>query len=79
MDNMDMSSMGRKAVSGKVLTMVVTLIIAVVGLVILWVFLSASMPQIAKAVEDLIYGFKKKLCDSMPAVVSNICKGVLGV
>jgi len=70
--------LGKKAVSGKVITVVIGLVIAIIALILLWAVLTNSMPLITKAVEDMIKGFKKMICDNMVWGASNICSWALG-
>lgn len=74
----DMRTLGKKGVSGKVLTIVVSLVIAVAALIVLWLFLTGAMPLVTGTVADLVHGFKKMICDSMPWGVSWICSKLLG-
>ena len=63
---MRISGIGGKGVSGKVITIVISLVIAIIALVLLWGFLSGSMPFITKVVENIISGIKKMFCDQLP-------------
>lgn len=74
-----LGKLGKKGVSGKVLTIVISLVIAVAALILLWLFLTGAMPLVISTVEDLVHGFKKMLCDSMPIGISWICSKILGV
>jgi uncharacterized membrane protein YccC len=56
---------GRKAVSGKVLTLIIALIIAIVALILLWTFLQDAVPFLTNAVEAAIDGLKNMLCDKL--------------
>jgi hypothetical protein len=67
-----------KGMSGEVLAMVVTLIVAAAGLILLWAFLTNSMPLITQSVENLIKGFKNAICESMPPIIKNVCQWGVG-
>jgi hypothetical protein len=67
-----------KGVTGKVLTMVVTLIVAAAALILLWAFLTNSMPLITQSVENMIRGFKNSICENMPPIIKNICQWGIG-
>jgi len=73
--------LGRKAVSGKVITIVIELVMAIAALLLLWAFLTGSVPLISTAVQNMITAFKRMLCSSgiltWPGV-NNICKAVVG-
>jgi hypothetical protein len=69
---------GRKGVSGKVLTIVISLVIAIVALILLWSFLLKMRPLITKSVENIISGFKKEMCKNIPAWSKLFVKGLLG-
>ena len=72
---------GNKAVSGKVLTMILELVLAIAALLLLWAFLTGSIPLISGAIENMITGFKNMLCKggilSWPGV-NNVCKAAVG-
>jgi hypothetical protein len=67
--------LSKKAVSGKVLTILISLVIAAVALVLLWAFLTKSTPLISEAVEDIVSGFRKMICKGP---LSGICEWALG-
>jgi len=69
--------MGGKAVSGKVLTMILELVLAIAALLLLWAFLTNSVPLISQAIENMIVGFKRMLCGN--GLLSFACKWVIGV
>lgn len=69
---------GRKGVSGKVLTIVISLVIAIGALILLWSFLQKMMPLITKSVENIISGFKEEMCKNIPAWSKLFVKGFLG-
>ncbi len=73
--------MSRKGVSGKVITTVVSLIIAVFALVILWSFLISMSPMIKTSVENMVNSLRLGLCDrpvlNWP-VINSICKFAVG-
>lgn len=71
-----MRGLGTKAVSGKVITTVVSLVLAIAALLLLWVFLSGSVPLISQAIENMITGFKRMLCDR--GILSGACKWLIG-
>lgn len=75
---MNMRPLGKKGVSGKVLTMVVSLVIGVAALIVVWLFLTGTMPLVTNAVENLVTGFKRMICQNMPWPVSEMCKWTLG-
>jgi hypothetical protein len=68
---------GRKAVSGKVLTMVAELVLAIAALLLLWAFLSGSVPLISGAIDNMVTGFKRMLCNV--GILTWVCKTALGV
>ena len=70
--------LGRKAVSGKVLTLVISLVIAIVALILLWSFLQDAMPFLTTAVENAIDGFKALICEKMPIFNWPIIGDLLG-
>ena len=69
---------GRKGVSGKVLTIVISLVIAIGALILLWSFLLKMRPLITKSVENIISGFKEQMCENIPAWIKPFVKGLLG-
>jgi hypothetical protein len=71
-----MLAIGRKAVSGKVLTMVAELVLAIAALLLLWAFLTGSVPLISQAIENMITGFKRMLCNV--GILTSVCKFVIG-
>ncbi len=60
--------MGSKGVSGKILTMVIGLVVAIAALIILWVFLQDAMPFVTNTVDMAVAAFKRMICDSIPPV-----------
>ena len=75
---MNMQPLGKKGVSGKVLTMVVSLVIAVAALIVVWLFLTGTMPLVTNAVENLISGFKRMICSQIPVLNWPIIGPLLG-
>lgn len=69
---------GRKAVSGKVLTIVISLVIAMAALIILWVFLQDAMPYLTELIDDALEGFKQTLCDTMPGLDNPLVGWIFG-
>lgn len=69
---------GRKGISGKVLTIVISLVIAIGALILLWSFLQKMMPLITKSVENIISGFKEEMCKNISGWSKPIVKGLLG-
>jgi hypothetical protein len=67
---------GRKAVSGKVLTMVAELVLAIAALLLLWAFLTGSVPLISGAIDNMVTGFKRMLCNV--GLMSTACKWLIG-
>ena len=67
----------QKAVSGKVITIVISLVVALFALIILWAFMTNSVPLIRETVENIISGIQKSLCKDVP-VVSDICRWWVG-
>ncbi len=68
---------GKKGVSGKILTVILTLVIALIALILLWTFLTKATPLISNAIENTISGFKNMLCEKFGAA-SLICKLLIG-
>ncbi len=69
---------GRKGVSGKVLTIVISLVIAIGALILLWSFLQKMMPLITKSVENITIGFKEQMCKNIPVLSWPIVKDLFG-
>ncbi len=67
----------KKGITGKVLTVVISLVIALVVLALLWSFLTKAMPLISKAIENTIIGFKRTLCErlTMPFICDMFVGG----
>lgn len=63
----------KKGISGKVLTVVISLIIAFMALILLWGVLKEAMPLMAQAVENMITGFKNMICKMIPGL-GILCK-----
>jgi uncharacterized protein YoxC len=59
-----------KAVSDKVMTTIVAMILAVFALVIIWVFLSSSMPSITTAIQKFTCGMCKAI---LPGMMEGMC------
>jgi len=59
-----------KAVSDKVITTIVTLILAIFGLIVIWIFLSSSMPAITTAIQKFTCGMCKAI---LPGVMEGMC------
>lgn len=75
---MGTQTFGRKGVSGKVLTIVISLVIAIIALILLWSFLQKMMPLITKSVENIISGFKMEMCKNISGWVKLFAGGLLG-
>jgi len=58
-------SIGNRGVTGKILTIIISLIVAIVALALLWGFVTRSTPFISKMVENTIIGFKKMICEML--------------
>jgi flagellar biosynthesis protein FlhB len=71
-----MRPFGRKGMSEKVLTIITSLVIAIIALAILWYFLVRFTPTVSEAVENAITGFKKMLCSK--GILSGVCNWLLG-
>jgi len=56
---------GNRGVSGKVMTIIITLIVAIAALALLWGFVTRSTPFISQMIENTIKGFKKMLCQML--------------
>ena len=72
----------RKGVTGKVLTTVISLILALMALIVLWNFLISTSPLIKSAVDNIINSFKSGICSrgiSSWPVINSLCKSVVGV
>jgi len=61
-----------KAVSDKVITTIVTLILAIFGLIVIWIFLSSSMPAITTAIQKFTCGMCKAI---LPGFIEGLCGG----
>jgi len=59
-----------KAVSDKVITTIVTLILAMFGLIVIWIFLSGSMPSITTAIQKFTCGMCKAI---LPSFMEGMC------
>ena len=66
--------MGSKGVSGKILTMVIGLVVAIAALIILWVFLQDAMPFVTNLVDMAVASFKRMLCDNLPFHIGDAFK-----
>jgi hypothetical protein len=59
-----------KGMSDKVMTTIVSLVLAVLALVVIWMFLSGTMPSITKAVQ----GFTCNMCKTiLPSMMEGVC------
>jgi len=58
-----LAKISKKGVSGKILTMIVSLIIAIAALILLWGFLQEAYPLIVEQVKNMISGFKEMVCE----------------
>lgn len=67
----------KKGVSGKVITIVISLVIALAALIVLWTFFMKTSPLIGDAVENIISGLKEKICENA-WVFSGVCEWALG-
>jgi len=71
-----------KGMSGKVLSTVITLIIALFALVLLWNFLLSTSPLLKISVENITNSFRSSICDKSILnwpVINNICRFAVGV
>ena len=69
-----------KGMTGKVLAIIVTLIIALGLLAIFVIAISGAIPFFTKLVDGLIAGAKSAFCKTLPAPLSSgICNLLLGV
>lgn len=73
---MVVETLGRKAVAGDVLVIVAEVVMAMAALILLWMFLSGSVPLISGAVDNMITGFKRMLCNI--GILSTICTWAIG-
>jgi len=53
---------GSKAVSGQVITLIITLTVALAALVLLFAFTRGAMPAVSQIMEDAIAGIKNSIC-----------------
>ena len=61
-----MSAMvGSKAVSGQVITLIITLVVAIAALVLLVAFTRGAMPAVTQIMEGVISGIKETVCDKL--------------
>ncbi len=71
--------MMKKGVTGKVLTFIISLILAVMALAFLWMFLTKSTDTINQGVQKIMLGVKCKIfCEGVLGVIGKIgtmCKG----
>lgn len=70
-----------KGVTGKILTIVISLIIAIAALVLLWMFLTGTTQIITAAVQKIINGFRCGLiCDKILGTIGadKAMKGMCG-
>jgi hypothetical protein len=74
----NIKNLDKKAVSGKVLTIIITLIVAIAALIVLWAFLTKASPAISQEVGSMITGFKRMLCGKIWGL-STLCQVWLGV
>ena len=56
---------GRKAVSGQVITLIITLTIAIAALVLLIAFTKGAMPAVTQIMAGVIAGIKETVCDKI--------------
>ncbi len=69
-ENDDMSeSMKRKNDKGIAIETIAYLVLGVVGLVLLWIFLSKTIPFISDFTESLIEGIRQSICNLLPIYV----------
>ena len=59
-----------KGISSKVMTTIVSLILAVLALIIIWIFLSNSMPHITEAMKKFTCGMCKSI---LPDIMEGVC------
>ena len=57
-----------KGMSGEAVRTIIILVIAVLGLVILWVFFSGYTKYSAFGLEDITSNFRSWFCDAIPVV-----------
>jgi len=55
----------KKGVVGKVLTTIITLVLAIFGLVVLWLFLSGSVKHISTVIDKILKGMMCWVCNLM--------------
>lgn len=55
-----------KGISGKIVTVIITLIIAIIAIAILVYFFNISIPFISELIDNIIEGFKKWICENLP-------------
>lgn len=59
-----------KAASDKIITTIVTLVLAIIALVVIWIFLSGTMPAITTAIQKFTCGMCKAI---LPGVMEGMC------
>jgi len=57
--------LGKRAVSGQVITIIITLTVAIAALVLLLAFTKGAMPAVSQIMEGIISGIKDKICDQI--------------
>ena len=72
---MDAQTLGKKGVSGKVLTIIMSLVIAFMALILLWAFLTGGMPLVTQLIENMVTGLKKMICEKTR--IPRICEWAL--
>ncbi len=50
--------LSKSGVTGKTITVIISLIIAFIALILLWTFLTKATPLISKTIENTIEGFR---------------------
>ena len=58
----------RKGVSGKIMTVIIALVMALLALIAIWYFLGKSVPFISQAVDNIING-----------IICTFCNKILGM
>ena len=59
-----------KAVSDKILTIIISLILSIISLVIIWIFLSGTMPSITAGIQKFTCGMCKGI---LPGGIEELC------
>ena len=69
--------MSRKGVTGKILTLIISLVLGIAALALIWFFLTNSSIIINESIEKAVEGFKcKVLCEGFLRLVNvGTCSG----